>query len=357
MQKNNLKKYTYSLILFGVLLTATFYFLLRGGQAHAVLRAVRHAKVEWLLLGVFLVFFYLLCDARNIQIMLRHQGTKTSIFHALSYTLIGFYFSAITPSSTGGQPMQIYYMARENIGVGQSTLTLMFSQIMYHFSRLVLGIILLTFRFDTMARGVGKLKWIFVYGFTVSIIIMIALSCLLFTQKTVRRAGNGILNLGVKFKLIKDRQAGEIKLEKMLQDYQQGSKIITHSPLLFLRIFLVALVQIIAMLSIPFAVSRAFGIHTVPFVDMLALQVILTISIDTLPLPGAVGAAESAFMLIYRAFFGARLLIPAMLLSRGISFYSCTLISGIVVMIVHFRSMKNRRKPAMQIQSEQTKFQ
>lgn len=355
MKENSFKKYTYSLILFGVLFVATFYFLLRGGELHKVIRAVMHANFKWLALGIAFVFTYMLCDAKNIQILLRHQGTKISLWRALSYTLVGFYFSAVTPSSTGGQPMQIYYMAREKIGVGQSTLTLMFAQIMYHFSRLALGLFLLLFNFPVIANVVKSLKWVFVYGFCVSLIIMIGLSCLLFTQNVVRRAGTWFLRIGVKLKIIKDYAAGEVKLEKMLEDYQKGSKLITHSPALVFRVFFVALVQITAMLSIPFAVSRAFGLHNVPFSDMLAIQVILTLSVDTLPLPGAVGAAESAFLMVYRRLFGMRLVVPAMLLSRGLSFYSCMLIGGIVVMLVHFRSMEVKHESPLQLKSEMTR--
>ena len=58
-------------------------------------------------------------------------------------------------------------------------------------------------------------------------------------------------------------------------------------------------------------------------------------SLGSLPLPGAVGAAEGAALHAFSLFFGPALVTPAVMVSRGISFYSFLLLSGLITLCVH----------------------
>lgn len=64
----------------------------------------------------------------------------------------------------------------------------------------------------------------------------------------------------------------------------------------------------------------------------------MTLAVSNLPLPGAVGASEGGFVTAMTLFFGPALVTPAVLVSRGISFYSFLIISGGITLLVHLRS-------------------
>ena len=51
-----------------------------------------------------------------------------------------------------------------------------------------------------------------------------------------------------------------------------------------------------------------------------------------MPLPGAVGISETVSLVLYDAIFGARHLYPAVILTRGISYYLPLLVSGLVTL-------------------------
>ena len=70
------------------------------------------------------------------------------------------------------------------------------------------------------------------------------------------------------------------------------------------------------------------------------------LAVASLPLPGAVGASEGGFVAAMKLFFGAGLVTPAVLVSRGISFYSFLLLSGCVTLLVHLRT-RNRQPVAV----------
>ena len=58
----------------------------------------------------------------NYWFYLRGQGFKFSIGRAINVALIGFYYCNITPSSAGGQPMQVNSLRKAGIPVGYGTM-------------------------------------------------------------------------------------------------------------------------------------------------------------------------------------------------------------------------------------------
>ena len=80
------------------------------------------------------------------------------------------------------------------------------------------------------------------------------------------------------------------------------------------------MIQRLIHFSITYLVYRAMGLSALGFIDVVALQSVISISVDMLPLPGGMGISEGLFFKIsLRRFFVGGLLYPAMLLSRGIS--------------------------------------
>ncbi len=53
----------------------------------------------------------------------------------------------------------------------------------------------------------------------------------------------------------------------------------------------------------------------------MLLQAVISVSVDMLPLPGGMGISETLFLKIFRPVFGSTLLLPAMVLSRGLGYY------------------------------------
>lgn len=82
----------------------------------------------WLLGAAGCWFAYLFFDALGYHYFLRKQGYEVKLSFALYISLMGFYYSNITPGASGGQPMQIYYMNKKGvpIGIGTSGISMKF---------------------------------------------------------------------------------------------------------------------------------------------------------------------------------------------------------------------------------------
>jgi len=55
-----------------------------------------------------------------------------------------------------------------------------------------------------------------------------------------------------------------------------------------------------------------------------------------LPLPGGMGISENLFPEIFLPVFGASLILPGMVISRGISYYTQLLISAVMTVVSAF---------------------
>ena len=86
------------------------------------LATVANAKRGWILAALLCVPVFYCCEARNIGSGLRLAGYRPSIRQLLSYSTAGYFFSGITPASSGGQPGQLYFMHKDGMSLGAGTL-------------------------------------------------------------------------------------------------------------------------------------------------------------------------------------------------------------------------------------------
>lgn len=95
------------------------------------------------------------------------------------------------------------------------------------------------------------------------------------------------------------------KVASQLNDYQNGLMYKKSHLRILLLTLISTVLQILSRLSVPFMVYKSFALTGYHYLDLLVLQSILSLAVDSLPLPGAIGVAESSFMIINQAIFGS----------------------------------------------------
>ena len=111
-----------SFLFIALSITAVFCIAFSNEDLTNAWDAIKQMNVFWLagIFGCWLI--YTVCDGMNYWCYLRGQGFKISIGRAVNVALIGFYYCNITPSSAGGQPMQVNSMRKAGIPVGYGTM-------------------------------------------------------------------------------------------------------------------------------------------------------------------------------------------------------------------------------------------
>ena len=99
------KKNLISVLLFLLLAALTFSAICKGNDMTEVAKAVRKMDV-WYLFGAMGVgIFFVSAEGLMICYLLRALGNPIAAGRCIKYSFIGFFYSGITPSATGGQPI------------------------------------------------------------------------------------------------------------------------------------------------------------------------------------------------------------------------------------------------------------
>lgn len=310
-----------SLLLTAALLSLTAWTLLRGQSPAQLARALGQVRPGFAGAGLLLMLAFVGCEALSTRTILRQLGQQVSYPRCLGYAFTGFVFSSITPSSSGGQPAQVCCMARDGIPASHGTLVMLLNAVCYQTACLGLALWAVARRADLLRELGGGLALLLGLGMGVALVLTGGMLCLLFAPRPARALCGGALALGVRLGLVRDESAARLRLEDHLAQYRRGAACLRDRPSLLPRLFGLATVQLLCLYLVPWAVYRAFSLSGRGPLELAAAQAILTMAVGFLPLPGSVGAAEGAFLRGYAPFFGPDLAAPAMVVSRGLSFY------------------------------------
>ena len=319
------------------LMALTGFLLLRDQPFAKLAGILRRLNPAWLLLGLGLMLAFVGCEAMCSHLILGRLGHRTPYRRCLGYSFVGFYVSSITPSATGGQPAQVYCMSRDRIPAAHGALNMMLIAVCYQVVVVGYALTVAVLRFDLVRNLGGGLGLLLLFGGLVNGVLTAGMLCLMFLPNAARRLTGGVLALLVRLRLVRDEAAARAKLEHQLEEYRRGAECVRANRGLVPVLLGLTVLQLTALFSVPLVVYHAFGLTGSGALDIIGTQALITLAVASLPLPGAVGASEGGFVAAMKLFFGAGLVTPAVLVSRGISFYSFLLISGGMTLAVHFR--------------------
>ena len=334
------KKFFRNFVIFALLIILTFYILLKDQNTTEIFNIVVSAKIEFVFIAIACMMLYIICEAINIGRTLKALNEKSSFFNNVKYALIGFFFSAITPAASGGQPMQIYYMHRDNISVANSTLALLINLTSMQIITIGFALVSVIFNYQNLNKA---LVILFIVGISLNLSALI----LLLVSILSKRMSNGLINIAIKimrFFRIKNIEEKQKKLKNELEKYQASSIYIKNNRFLMLKVLFTTAIQFIIYYSITYWTYCSLGLSEHTIVKIIALQALVFASVSGIPSPGAVGVSEGAFIQIFSNVFSGGMISSAVLLNRGINFYLFVIISAIVVMIGQLKE-KKKEKP------------
>lgn len=319
-------------VFFVALMAVTFWLIFKDQDIGGVFEALSKVNYVWILLGILLMLGYFMMQAQNVRKILASFGEHITIWKSLKFTMIEFFFCALTPGASGGQPVEIYYMAKEKIPASKATLAILVQILDFQIAVMAIGIIsqaVMWFTDPTLLTG--TVAWLLRIGMIINGLALILLAFCVFSNRMAKVIANWFLRLLKKIgvKRIEEKQES---LNKALDSYQEGAIYIRTHRNEFMMSIGRALIQVSLFYLVPFCVYKAFGLNGMTVVQLFNIQSVLFLATSGLPLPGAIGASESIFLTLYGTAFGEQLLSPAMLLNRGISFYLFVLITMGVVM-------------------------
>lgn len=333
MTNRDSRKMLKSGILFAAVVAGVFALVFRNYDFATLVTTLRGADPFYIFLGIVCMCCFVFCESTNIGRVLKAMGYKTDLLQNLKYGASGFFFSGITPSASGGQPMQLYYMNKDKVELSHGSLSLLIELMGFQFVNTVLVTFAIIYD-HAYISSLSRLVEVFVYGGAmICAAITIFLALVLFRPGVANKVERFIKVICLKLR----KKKYIPKISQQLGEYRDGAEYIGRHPRILVKNIATTFIQLTALYSITYFVYCALGGAAVSWIRILSLQALLYAGVAMVPLPGGTGAGEGGFKLIFASVFGNEMLMPGMILSRGLSFYLCMIVTGIFLLVVHFK--------------------
>lgn len=315
------------------LICITFYFVLKDQEFDKLLQYMSEAKPFWLLVGLMMMLVFVSFESVIIHYLMKSLSYAVSFINCLKYSFIGFFVSAITPSATGGQPAQMYYMKSDDVPLTVSSLVLMIVTVVYKAVLLFLAAVMLIINSAFVMKHIKGIEIIMIFGIVVNVFMIGIILMLVFKQSFAKKlVCSCVLWLG-RHRVIKNYQHMIKKILAAISKYDQSAMYLkTHKKIIF-NVFILTTVQRLSLFAITWAIYKSFGLSGVSALEIITLQLIISMAVDNLPLPGGLGVSEGIFLLFFEEIFTSVYLTAGLILSRGFNYYAIIIVGGLVTVI------------------------
>lgn len=309
-----------------------------------LLDIISRFSLVWILLAISCILLYWLTDTLIINYITGFMYMKESLWKSLKISIIGQYYSALTPSSSGGQPFQVVYMKRNGVPIGTSTCILSIKFLTYQLALCAFYTVGMLIRGSFYMEHYNQVFWISLVGFAINAASVVFIFLVLISPPLVLRMSKGVIRFLHKLRIVKNYDKAMHGVEVMVEDFKTALGYVKKYKSKVLITFLISLAHLTCFFSVSLLLYTAFGLNQHSWGDILLMQCFLFISISFFPLPGASLAAEGGFYLFFSAIFPPQMIYLAMILWRIITYYSNIIAGAGVVLFDEFSKLGRKKQ-------------
>lgn len=326
---NARKSMAFGSLLLGISLLALL-IMLSSTDVLQVFQAVTQVKLEALIIAVVLGLVYVFFEGIILSYLFRRQDQKVGFFRASKWASVGFFFSSITPSATGGQPAQLYYMRQDDISTAKSSTILIGTAVLNKLAMAFIGLIVLLCAYPLVISFLGTYLWLYYVGLICHVGFAGFLVFLLMYPQPAEKGIIACEKSLIRLRILKKSPDRKKKISHFFVEYQRASSCLSSDKTGMFFAFLMSLAQRTVLFLIPGVLCWGFGsgIHVL---DLFLLQASVALAVEMTPIPGAAGISELVSSVALLHFFTGNELIAVILVLRLVSFYLPLIVSSLVV--------------------------
>ena len=322
-------------VLFLLLLTLiVLYFSLKDDFNNVILE-LRTANISWVLVAIFLMLTYYVLSSVGLHRIIRKYNNDFSFWKTIKLKFKTKFFDAVTPTSTGGQPYQVYSLTSSGISVLDSTNICLQNFVAYQVALVLIGVIaVIANQVLDLFPANNFLKLLVFIGFLINTGIAVFLFLVSFTKNFNKFIYRKVINLLVKLHIIKNVD----KINKMYDEYVENVKLGTTSLMKnkkeFLLLISLNFVGLCLNYMVPLAILYSTGDYSSfgPFECIVASAYVLLMG-SFIPLPGGTGGLEYGFVAFFSNFVQGSRLTALMLMWRFITYYLVIILGAVALNI------------------------
>lgn len=307
---------------------AAYFFFSKDGL-YDMINSDLNVIWYWIVAAAAAQLAYMLLETIIIYMFIKDGHKNFSFYDALKVSLLGIFWSAVTPSSTGGQPMQIYLMYSMKISVGYATSRLIQKFMVFQVVLTAISAVSVVINFDfvTHNENAGLLILLVIFGFVAQTLVTGVILLFSFSPNLSRKLIMFFAKILSRIKILKNIEEKVSGIDKQLDTFHTSNKDIYKKPKLLISAVILTFLQFISMFLVPYFLYLSFGFTQATPVELVSCQAFVNLMSGMIPIPGSSGAAELGFTAFFSTYFGDTLK-GAALIWRVINYYGTILVTA-----------------------------
>ncbi len=332
MKKTIKNKFSF---LFLLLLTIIVLYFSLKDDFDSVIYELRTANIWWLLVAVALTIAYYILSSIGMHRIIRKYNNNYTLWQVIKLKFKTKFFDSVTPTSTGGQPYQIYSLTSSGISVLDSTNICLQNFVAFQVALVLVGVIaVLSNQILHLFPENNFLKLLVLIGFLINTGIAAFLFLVSFTKKFNKFIYRKIINIALKLHLIKDIEKTNEMYAEYVENVKRGTTSLMKNKKEFILIVCLNFIGLCLNYLVPLAILYSTGdYHSFgPFECVVASAYVLLMG-SFIPLPGGTGGLEYGFVSFFGNFLKGGKLTALMLMWRFVTYYLIMILGAIALNI------------------------
>lgn len=325
-----MKKNLLSLLFIGLTLAIILVLAFSNSELTNAWEVLFTLDLKWVFCALLGWGAYMFFDMTSLYYFLRKEKQNITLGYALYVTLIGFYYSNITPGASGGQPLQVYYLSKRGVPVPIGT-----SAISIKFFAQQMMLVLMTTVLWLSNRGfvntqLASAKWAIYIGYAINFAAIPLILLVALHRPMVQAIIGFFVRLSAKMRLVKHPEEQMLRISAGLDTYHASILRLASRPGQLVGMLALAGLSLLGLMSVPLSVYHAFHMSGTPWYLLLTVAFLLFVSASYTPLPGASGAQEGGFMVFFGSMFTQGTIGLALLIWRFFTYYLFLIVGAVL---------------------------
>lgn len=300
------------------------------------------ASIPWLGVSLLSMLGFIFFEGIALLVLCRAFGYQKKLRNGYIYSASDIYFSAITPSATGGQPASAYFMMKDGVPGMVVTVALVANLCMYTLAIVAIGLICFVFHFDVFLNFNIASKVLILIGVVMQLGMAFFFFLLLKNGALLHRICRAVLHFLCKIRILRREEEKQAKLDAAMDKYRGYAHILSAHRKTLVFVFVFNFLQRASQIAVTMFTYLATGGSISQAGKLWAMQGYVVLGSNSIPIPGAMGVSDYIMLDGFRSIMNESAAVNLELLSRSFSFYICIFLCGIST-LVQYQLVKKRR--------------
>ncbi|MDO4976015.1 MAG: lysylphosphatidylglycerol synthase transmembrane domain-containing protein [Eubacteriales bacterium] len=291
------------------------------------------ANMFWIGLALVLMPGFIIFEGFAVASLVKGLCGKKAYRKGIVYGAADVYFSAITPSASGGQPASAFFMMWDGITAAQTTVILLVNLIMYSLALLLCGAVAficaipLFLSYDIFAMVLIVVGIFAMFGLLILFILLLK------KEEIIRKIAYWLIKLGSKIHIIRKPEKYVEKLDRLTSQYKNSANAMKGKRKILLEALFFNILQRLSQSMVTVCVYLGMEGNLRHAFKVWLVQMLSALGSNSIPIPGGMGVADYLLLQGLEKIEGVDSVVNLELVCRGLSFYGCVVTSIVIILV------------------------